>query len=220
MTTTNPPDLDTTDTEKQGHRRSPLAGLVLLAVSAAAVFLLGCFVVGPWLSRRQPTIVTAGPAATPPDLRPPAAPGLPNVSPAPPPRAKITVEAEPLPEPPAAPPSVPETAPPSGTSPETVSPAPDRSPPTPARAGDEAASQPPLHHVQAGIFTHRARAEDLAGRLSAAGFVATVHHLERDGSTMYAVQAGAFANRDNADAQAEALRKAGFEATITTEDQR
>jgi len=82
---------------------------------------------------------------------------------------------------------------------------------------EDDASIQPLFRVRAGIFADKANADALSAKLSSAGFAPAVYHIERSGRQFYAVQLGAFRKRENAEELARSLRDAGFDAVIAVE---
>lgn len=205
--------------QQTSQARSPAALCVLFAASVVGLFLLGCFVVGPWLSRVRPApSQTAATAQAGPDVPPPAAPAHP--APAGSPDVRVTVVhpgSQDLPTEPAA-------SPPNDLTSGDAATASSQSRRTePVVSAPETSAQPPvskrqLYHVQAGIFADRSRADDLAAKLNQAGFTAAIRPVLRADATVYAVQVGVFASRDAAEPVAKALRDAGFDAYITADD--
>lgn len=210
-------------------------GVVVYTLAALMLFVVGCFVIGPALSRIRParTIKVQAPqdqggveSSDPPSVdRKPTNHTRPTVV--------ITVrpaeETKPIEK------TVPKsTSVSTQTTPETealatsgasdnnasVTPptmeTPD-SPPVETDEPDKTTAQASLYRVRAGIFADRANADTLAARLSSAGFAPAVYQVRRDSAIMFSVQLGAFRKRESADKLAQGLRNAGFEATITTD---
>ncbi|MBI2843701.1 MAG: SPOR domain-containing protein [Armatimonadetes bacterium] len=181
--------------------------------SLAGMFLLGCFVVGPRLSRLQhaPTpyesVVVSEPDA--PELTPQRVASV-----IPPPSAEVTItersdaaSSAPIREhadsasDPAAQESLSEASQSSGKTPET-----------------ESAAAQPVFRVRAGLFAGRTNANSLAGELRSSGFEATVRTMELSGRKMYAVQVGVFEDRSRAESLAGELSRAGYQSTIVTDN--
>jgi len=214
-----------------------ITSIAVLAV--AGMFLLGCFVLGPWLRNRQsdvPEVATTAPVpmTSPiPDTdeavsvphRPESRPDSPSVD--------VTVTEVPVSEPAVAhnnadeavtdapvssdfnSDSVPE---PVLTEPRTVV----ASEPNPASSDHistvDTDATPALYRVRAGLFADKANADMLSAKLAAAGFAPAIAQVDKSGQRLYSVQVGAFRSRSSADSLAKSLRSSGFEAVVTTEN--
>lgn len=213
-------------------RMIPAVAFIFATVS---MFLLGCFVIGPWYKNRHQSVMsTAAPAVTTDaDSSPLPIPARPSR----PARPEVTIKEVPQDN------SVSDFSAPAEpqetdtiTHPPVTDSAEQTATPEGVAAGPEIQALPevlpsdtqteteintsiqPLFRVRAGIFADRANADVLSAKLSSAGFAPAVHHVERSGRQLYAVQLGAFRKRENAEELARSLRDAGFEAGIAAEN--
>ena len=200
---------------KQERGASRFIRPIAITLAVAAAFLIGCFLVGPLLSRIHPAPITPADTnlATPPPV---AAPNVPITTE---PQANEPIAEVNIVEKPTSPFDK-YSGTPVGSEPEPPATASQPAPPaimTPQEPPEEPATTnaASIYRVRAGLFMDSTKADALANKLATAGFKPTVHQTERSGQTLYSVQVGAFSVPNNADALADDLRKAGFEATVT-----
>ncbi|MEN6371309.1 MAG: SPOR domain-containing protein [Armatimonadota bacterium] len=214
---------------------------VAFLLATVAMFLLGCFVVGPWYKNHSQAVETC--TVVPPSLThdgedsPLPTPNrssrtsedqvsikeiTPSKSAQPAHRDDISISKESItPESKSALKPADEASSPSVVSTNTADSAnTDINRPSPADSKPESEtdiSSQQLHRVRAGLFADKANADALSARLSSAGYVPSVHRIERDGRQLYVVQLGAFRSRENAEELAKSLRNSGFEASVAAD---